>query len=148
MTYTAKEPISIRRLNTLSALQAAACSGSAGQGAFLARHCIKADALSSTPDAIKRGPLFADSHMIPGTAAVRPAITAPAPMVISRAGSAQQTSVDVLANKDRVGPMRDLRSIGFIRQAPRYCVGWPQFDSPLSLQAFQFAYPITPRPHR
>lgn len=123
MAYTAEEPISIRRLKTLSALHAAACSGSAGQGAFLARHCITADALSSTPDAMKRGPLFADSHMIPGTAAVRPAITAPAPIVMSNAGSAQQSSVEVLANNDRVGPMSDLRSIGFTRQAPHYHVG-------------------------
>ena len=123
MAYTAEEPVSIRRLKTLSASQAAACSGSAGQGAFLARHCIKADALSSTPDTMKRGPLFADSHMIPGTAAVRPAITAPAPIVISKAGSAQHSSVDVLANNDSVGPISDLRSIGFIRQAPHYHVG-------------------------
>ena len=139
MTYTAEEPISIRRLNTLSALQAAACSGSAGQGAFLARHCIKADALSSTPEARKRGPLFADSHIIPGTAAVRPAITAPAPTVIRSAGSAQHSSVDVLANNDRVGPISDLRSIGFIRQAPHCHVGWPQFGSLPSWQVFQFA---------
>lgn len=148
VTYTAVEPMSIRRLSTLRALHAAACSGSAGQGAFLARHCIKADALSRIPDAMKRGPLFEDSHMIPGTAAVRPAITAPAPMVISNAGSAQQRSVDVLANNDSVGPISDLRSMGFIRQAPRYRDGWQRCDSLLSWQVFQFVCPKASRLRR
>lgn len=42
----------------------------------------------------------------------RPAITAPAPIVTNSAGSAQQSSVDVLANKDSVGANRMPREIG------------------------------------
>ena len=41
--------------------------------------------------------------MIPGMAEVSPAITAPAPTEINRAGSAQQTSVEALVNNARVG---------------------------------------------
>ena len=54
------------------------------------------------------GPLWADSHMIPGMAVVMPTITAPAPIEISRAGSAQHSSVDKLVNIVRVGaiPLR------------------------------------------
>ena len=57
---------------------------------------MKADEPNKRPDAIKSGPLLADSHMMPGNVAVRPAITAPAPTVIKRAGNAQQSRVDVL----------------------------------------------------
>ena len=77
---------------------------------------MKADKPNKRPDAIKRGPLLADSHMMPGNVAVRPAITAPAPTVINRAGKAQQSRVDVLANSDSVGPMSVRRSMGFIRR--------------------------------
>ena len=45
---------------------------------------MKADKLNNRPDAIKRRPLLADSHIMPGNVAVRPAITAPAPTVIKR----------------------------------------------------------------
>jgi len=55
-----------------------------------------------------KGPLWADNHMIPGTAVVMPTITAPAPIEISRAGSAQHSSVDKLVNMVSVGaiPLR------------------------------------------
>ena len=72
---------------------------------------MKADKPNNRPDAIKSGPLFADSHMMPGNVAVRPAITAPAPTVIKRAGNAQQSKVDVLANSDNVGPISVRRSM-------------------------------------
>ena len=75
--------------------------------------------VNKAPDARKRGPLLADSHMMPGKVAVRPAITAPAPTVISSAGKAQHSSVEVLANNDSVGPIRVRRSIGFIPPEPR-----------------------------
>ncbi len=54
------------------------------------------------------GPLWADSHMIPGMAVVMPTITAPAPIEISSAGSAQHSRVDKLVNIVRVGaiPLR------------------------------------------
>jgi len=45
---------------------------------------------------------------------VNPAMTAPAPIVISSAGKAQQSRVDVLANRESVGPMSVRRSMGFI----------------------------------
>ena len=131
MTYTAEELTSIRRLSILSALHALACSGSAGHGAFRARHCISADVTKRRPDAMNRGPLLAESHMTPGTAAVRPAITAPAPRVINKAGSAQHSSVDVLANSDRVGPISDLRSIVFIRRVPHHRVLYWRFGNRL-----------------
>jgi hypothetical protein len=46
--------------------------------------------------------------MIPGMAVVMPTITAPAPIEISSAGSAQHSSVDKLVNIVRVGaiPLR------------------------------------------
>lgn len=140
MAKIADEPIRIRRLNTLRLTHAAACSGSAGQGAFLPCHCINADAPRRTPETMNSGPLLADSHIIPGTAAVRPAITAPAPMVINSAGSAQQNSVEVLANNESVGPISDLRSMGFIRRVPHPLAEWPRFGNPLFSQGFRFAY--------
>ena len=84
---------------------------------------MKADKPNKRPDVIKRGPLLADSHMMPGNVAVRPAITAPAPAVIKRAGKAQQSRVDVLANSDSVGPISVRRSMGFIHPLPRYLDG-------------------------
>lgn len=84
---------------------------------------MKADKPSNRPDAIKSDPLLADSHMMPGNVAVRPAITAPAPTVIKSAGKAQQSRVDVLANSDSVGPISVRRSIGFIHPLPCYLDG-------------------------
>jgi len=55
-----------------------------------------------------KGPLWAESHMMPGTAVVMPTMTAPAPIEISRAGSAQHSNVDKLVNRVSVGatPLR------------------------------------------
>jgi hypothetical protein len=72
------------------------------------------EAASRPPDKKNSAPLFAESHIIPGKVAVNPAMTAPAPIVISSAGKAQQSRVDVLANRESVGPMSVRRSMGFI----------------------------------
>ena len=48
----------------------------------------------------------AESHMSPGIAEVRLAMTAPAPNEISTAGSAQHSKVEVLPNKARLGQYR------------------------------------------
>ena len=76
---------------------------------------MKAVKPNKRPDAIKSGPLLADSQMMPGNAEVRPAITAPAPRVIKRAGKAQHNRVDVLANSDSVGPISVRLSRKFTR---------------------------------
>ena len=54
---------------------------------------------------VNSGPLWVDSHMIPGMAVVMPTITAPAPIEMSSAGSAQHNSVDKLVNIVKVGAM-------------------------------------------
>ena len=104
-------------------MHAAAKTGSTGHGACRLCHCIKAEAPSSPPDIRKRAPLLAESHIMPGNVAVRPAITAPAPTVIRSAGKAQHSNVDVLANSESVGPISVRRSIGFIRSSPLRHVG-------------------------
>ena len=139
VAYTPTDTPRRRRLKARSRMHAAACSGSTGQGAFLACHCMKADKPNNRPDAIKSGPLFADSHMMPGNVAVRPAITAPAPTVIKRAGNAQQSKVDVLANSDNVGPISVRRSMGFTRPLPHYLDGWLRCGNRPAWQASQFA---------
>ena len=45
----------------------------------------------------------AESHISPGIAVVKLAMTAPAPSEMRRAGSAQHSKVDVLPNKARLG---------------------------------------------
>ena len=84
-------------------VHAAALMGSSGQGA--PRCCHQSAVLNaiSTPDKTNNVFLWADSHMMPGMAEVRPAITAPAPKEISSAGSAQHSSVDALPNSAKVG---------------------------------------------
>ncbi len=54
--------------------------------------------------------LWADSHIMPGIAAVSPAITAPAPIEMSSAGSAQHRSVEVLPKSASDGAMLSRQS--------------------------------------
>ena len=54
-----------------------------------------------------KGPLCADNHIMPGMAVVIPTMTAPAPIEISSAGSAQHSKVDRLVNIVKVGAMPD-----------------------------------------
>ena len=91
----------IIQLNRLARAQACALAGSAGQGMFLARHCINADMAIIMAAKLKTHSLCFPSHVICGTASMRPAITAPAPMLTSRAGKAQQISVPVDVNNDK-----------------------------------------------
>ena len=93
-------------------VQALASIGSIGQSALRERHRIKAANASNTPDNMKSGTFFSVNQIYPGTLEAIPAITAPAPMVTNKAGSAQQSSVDVLANKDSVGASSMRREIG------------------------------------
>ena len=97
-------------------MQLAASIGSTGQGALRACHCMNADPASNNPEARNNGPLYADNHIMPGTLAVSPAITAPAPIDIRSAGKAQQSRVEVLANSDSVGPIKIRLSMVFTRQ--------------------------------
>jgi len=102
-------PLSRRRR-----MQALASTGSIGQGALRDCQRIKAASASNAPDNMKSGPFFSVNQIYPGTLDARPAITAPAPIVTNKAGSAQQRSVDVLANKDSVGASKMRREIGSV----------------------------------
>ena len=82
-------------------MQARAFAGSAGQGAVLARHCRKPDRAIITPANKNTQALFFPSHVICGTVSIIPAITAPAPMLTSKAGSAQQMSVPVEVKSEK-----------------------------------------------
>jgi len=61
-------------------------------------------ASNNPPESAKSGPFHAVKATRPGTLATSPAITAPAPIVTSKAGRAQQTSVDRLAKSASAGP--------------------------------------------
>jgi len=80
---------------------ALAFTGSAGQGAFLLRHCIKPDRAIIRPANKNTQILFFPSHVICGTVSIMPAITAPAPILTSKAGRAQQISVPVDVNREK-----------------------------------------------
>ena len=49
--------------------------------------------------------MFFPSHVICGTVSIIPAITAPAPMLTSKAGTAQQMSVPVDVKRDKKAGM-------------------------------------------
>src|SRR5262245_58254324 len=63
-----------------------------------------------TPAAAKTAPLYSESRTICGAAALRPAITAPAPSVTRAAGRAQHNSVP-----------RDVNSATAPKSASRFC---------------------------
>ena len=66
----------------------------------------------------------AESHMSPGIAEVRLAMTAPAPSEMSTAGSAQHSKVDVLPNKARLGSTVSRQSpFTTLRLGPLRCGG-------------------------
>lgn len=77
-----------------SRLHAFALAGSAGHGRFLACHCQAPDAANTNPAIVNTIALLAPIQVIPGTASIKPAITAPMPTLTNSAGSAQQISVD------------------------------------------------------
>lgn len=95
--------MSSHALSRRSRRQLAALVGSIGQGPLRCCQLIIELIAKITPAAINNDPLCAESHMRPGIAEVRLAITAPAPSEISSAGSAQHNKVDVLPNKARLG---------------------------------------------
>ncbi len=69
--------------------------------------------------------------MMPGMAAVSPAITAPAPIEISSAGSAQHTKVEALPKRASEGAMLSRQSPFKMRRQVRRHHGAPQqSDSP------------------
>lgn len=97
----------IHQLICRSFLQAAACAGSAGQGALRFFHCKTPAVASMMPATAKTAPLCADSQISCGTVLTRPAKAAPAPKVTNRAGSAQQIKVLTLVMRLKPGTSRD-----------------------------------------
>jgi len=119
-----------------SRAQAAALAGSTGQGAC--RCCHQSPVLTAiiSPEKVNNTSLCADNHIMPGIAEVRPAITAPAPIEISNAGSAQHSSVEVLPNNARVGATESRQSPLISRyRAQHRPVGLPRSCSQLARRA-------------
>lgn len=87
----------------LKRAHALALIGSAGQGAFRARHCKYAESASITPANINTHSLCSEILETQGTAPINPASDAPIPKVTSRAGRAQHSSVPMLVKRLKVG---------------------------------------------
>jgi hypothetical protein len=81
-------------------MQAAASAGSIGHGANRERHCNHPATPSSTVETPKLSSLCSESHIRDGKVDTKPASEAPAPTATMSAGSAQQSSVEVLANSE------------------------------------------------
>ena len=89
----AMESPNIHLLILRRCVQALAWAGSTGQGAFLARHCIKVAAINKTPAAQKVQTLYFENVINQGAVLTSPARVAPAPSVTNKAGRAQQIRV-------------------------------------------------------
>jgi len=79
--------------------QAFACSGSIGHGLFFPLYCKNPANKSNTPDTLKVHALYFENVTSQGAEETKPARDAPAPIVTSNAGRAQQSKVLDDANK-------------------------------------------------
>ena len=92
-------------------MQFCAATGSIGQGALRVTNLTPAAAAKAIPATINTVVLFAVRKINPGTVVARPAITAPAPIVMRRAGNAQHKSVAEEASRAMLGTAVSLRNI-------------------------------------